>query len=69
MEKETEKETESILEILNKAVQQVVNNERAFFDKKVDTIVNMLEEDSAKLATMYTHKQVISLFNLLKEKK
>lgn len=69
MEKELTEELPDFKEILKKGMEELVKHERAFFDQKVDTVIKMLQEDAAKKSTMYTHKQVISLLTILKEKK
>lgn len=45
----------------------LVKHEREFFDKKVDTVIQMLED--GKELPVYSRAQVISLLTILKEKK
>lgn len=72
MDKKTQAElTEEILpdfqEIIKKGMADLVKHEREFFDKKVDTVIQMLED--GKELPVYSRAQVISLLTILKEKK
>ncbi len=55
-------------EVLKNTVNEIIQHERKFFNQKIDTIINMLEE-AEKRDLVYSSEQVIKLFSILKERK